>query len=37
MVGQKVGSVILVTMPPELGYNDGMTRTFVLELVDIVG
>jgi hypothetical protein len=37
MVGQKVGSTILVTMPPELGYNDGMTRTFVLELVSVVG
>ncbi|NLB46790.1 MAG: hypothetical protein GX814_03430 [Microbacteriaceae bacterium] len=36
MIGQKVGSVILVTMPPELGYNDGMTRTFVLELVSLV-
>lgn len=34
MIGQKIGSVILVTMPSELGYNDGMTRTFVLELVE---
>ena len=33
MVGQKIGSTILVTMPSELGYNDGMTRTFVLQLV----
>lgn len=33
MVGQKIGSTILVTMPPELGYKDGMTRTFVLQLV----
>ena len=33
MVGQKIGSIIQVTMPSELGYNDGMTRTFVLELV----
>lgn len=36
MVGQKVGSTVLVTMPPELGYDDGMTRTFVLQLVEIV-
>ncbi|WP_053386519.1 FKBP-type peptidyl-prolyl cis-trans isomerase [Leucobacter japonicus] len=33
MIGQKIGSVIEVTMTPEDGYNDGMTRTFVLELV----
>lgn len=33
MVGQKIGSTILVTMPSDLGYKDGMTRTFVLELV----
>ena len=33
MIGQKIGSIILVTLPPELGYNDGMTRTFVLQLV----
>lgn len=33
MVGQKIGSTILVTIPPKLGYNDGMTRTFVLQLV----
>ena len=36
MVGQKVGSTVLVTIPPELGYDDGMTRTFVLQLVSIV-
>lgn len=36
MVGQKIGSVILVTIPPELGYNDGETRTFVLQLVEQV-
>ncbi len=36
MIGQKIGSVVLVTLPPELGYNDGMTRTFVLELVSAV-
>ncbi len=35
MVGQKIGSTILVTMPSELGYNDGMTRTFVLQLVSV--
>lgn len=35
MVGQKVGSTILVTIPPELGYDDGMTRTFVLQLVSV--
>lgn len=35
MVGQKIGSTILVTMPSELGYQDGMTRTFVLELVTL--
>lgn len=33
MVGQKIGSTILVTVPSELGYNDGYTRTFVLQLV----
>lgn len=33
MVGQKIGSTILVTVPSELGYNDGNTRTFVLQLV----
>lgn len=36
MIGQKIGSTILVTMPSELGYNDGMTRTFVLQLVSVV-
>lgn len=36
MVGQKLGSTILVTVPPELGYNDGNTRTFVLQLVSKV-
>lgn len=36
MIGQKVGSTILVTMPSEMGYNDGMTRTFVLQLVSKV-
>ncbi len=36
MVGQKIGSTVLVTMPSELGYNDGMTRTFVLQLVSEV-
>lgn len=36
MVGQNVGSIVLVTMPSELGYQDGMTRTFVLELVSVV-
>jgi len=35
MVGQKIGSTILVTMPSELGYQDGMTRTFVLQLVSV--
>ncbi|QIK62750.1 FKBP-type peptidyl-prolyl cis-trans isomerase [Leucobacter viscericola] len=33
MVGQKIGSIVQVTVPPEQGYKDGMTRTFVLELV----
>jgi peptidylprolyl isomerase len=33
MVGQKIGSTILVTVPSELGYDDGNTRTFVLQLV----
>lgn len=36
MVGQKIGSTILVTMPSELGYDDGNTRTFVLQLVEKV-
>lgn len=36
MIGQKIGSTVLVTMPSELGYNDGMTRTFVLQLVSKV-
>lgn len=35
MVGQKIGSTILVTMPSDLGYKDGMTRTFVLQLVSM--
>lgn len=35
MVGQKIGSTILATMPSELGYKDGMTRTFVLQLVEL--
>lgn len=34
MIGQKIGSTILVTMPSDQGYNDGMTRTFVLQLVE---
>ncbi len=33
MIGQKIGSTILVTVPSELGYNDGEARTFVLQLV----
>lgn len=36
MVGQPIGSTILVTMPSELGYDDGFTRTFVLQLVSKV-
>ena len=36
MIGQKIGSTILVTMPSELGYNDGEVRTFVLQLVSEV-
>lgn len=37
MIGQKIGSTILVTMPSELGYQDGMTRTFVLQMVGKAG
>jgi peptidylprolyl isomerase len=33
MIGQKMGSIVQVTVPPEQGYNDGMTRTFVLQLL----
>lgn len=33
MVGQKVGSTVLVTVPPNLGYEDGQTRVFVLKLL----
>lgn len=33
MIGQKIGSTILVTVPSDLGYKDGKTRTFVLQLV----
>lgn len=36
MIGQKIGSTILVTVPSELGYKDGKTRTFVLQLVSAV-
>lgn len=42
MVGQKIGSTILVTMPPELGYGtspghelEKETLTFVLQLVEL--
>lgn len=33
MIGQKIGSTIMVTVPSELGYKDGNTRVFVLQLV----
>lgn len=35
MVGQRIGSTVLVTIPPALGYDDGMTRTFVLQLLSV--
>ncbi len=35
MVGQRIGSTVLVTIPPALGYDDGMTRTFVLRLLAV--
>lgn len=35
MVGQKLGTTVLVTMPSDLGYNDGMTRTFVMQLISL--
>lgn len=34
MIGQKIGSTVLVSMPSEMAYKDG-SRTFVLELVSI--
>lgn len=35
IAGQKVGSQIIAVIPPELGYQDGETRVFVIDILAV--